>query len=279
MKKIIRIIPKLDIKNGNLIKGVNLEGLRVLGDPILFAQNYYNQGADEIVYVDNVATLYGTNNLTKFVKKTSKKIFIPLTVGGGIKTLDNIEQMLKNGADKISINSAAIDNLKIIKNASKVFGRSTIVSNIECVKIKNKYYISKSNGRDLIKIDPVIWAKKLEDNGIGEIFLTSVNKEGLKSGFDINIIEKISSKLNIPVIAHGGAGNFEHIKKLIKNTNIDGVAISSLLHYSTAPYFIKNFNNTGNTHFLETLKKETKKINVIKNLKNFLKKNKINVRV
>ena len=169
-KKIIRIIPKLDIKNGNLIKGINLEGLRVLGNPIHFAENYYNQGADEIMYLDNVATLYGTNNLTKFVKNTAKKIFIPLTVGGGIRSLKEIEQMLKNGADKISINSAAIDNLNLIKEASKVFGSSTIVSNVECVKINNKYLISKSNGRDLVNKDPYDWSRKLEDSGLGEIF-------------------------------------------------------------------------------------------------------------
>lgn len=278
MKKIIRIIPKLDIKNGNLIKGVNLEGLRVLGDPILFAQNYYNQGADEIVYVDNVATLYGTNNLTKFVKKTSKKIFIPLTVGGGIKTLDNIEQMLKNGADKISINSAAIDNLKIIKNASKVFGRSTIVSNIECVKIKNKYYISKSNGRDLIKIDPVIWAKKLEDNGIGEIFLTSVNNEGLKNGFDINITKKVSNNVKVPVIAHGGAGNFQHVLNVIKKTNVSGVSLSSLFHYDIFTNFPFNKKAIGNFHFLENSKKK-KPLNNLRKLKLFLKSKDINVRL
>ena len=255
MKKIIRIIPKLDIKNGNLIKGVNLEGLRVLGDPILFAQNYYNQGADEIVYVDNVATLYGTNNLTKFVKKRLKK-FYSIDCGWWYQNFSNIEQMLKNGADKISINSAAIDNLKIIKNASKVFGRSTIVSNIECVKIKNKYYISKSNGRDLIKIDPVTWAKKLEDNGIGEIFLTSVNSEGLKNGFDINITKKVSDNVKVPVITHGGAGNFQHVLNVIKNTNVSGVSLSSLFHYDVFTNFPFNKKVIGNYHFLENSKKK-----------------------
>ena len=233
MKRTIRIIPKLDIKNGNLIKGINLEGLRVLGDPISFAQNYYNQGADEIIYLDNVATLYGTNNLTKFVRSTAEKIFIPLTVGGGIKNLNDIEQMLKNGADKISINSAAIDKIQFIKKASKIFGRSTIVSNIECIKIKDKYYISKSNGRDLVNVDPVVWAKKLEDSGIGEIVLTSVNSEGLQKGFDISLTKKISNIVKVPIIAHGGAGNFQHIYDVIKKTKISGVSISSLLHYDT----------------------------------------------
>ena len=231
MKKVIRIIPKLDIKNGNLIKGINLEGLRVLGDPISFAKNYYNQGADEIIYLDNVATLYGTNNLTKFVRNTAKKIFIPLTVGGGIKNLNDIEQMLKNGADKISINSAAIDNIQLIRKASKVFGSSTIVSNIECIKIKDKFYISKSNGRYLVNIDTVVWSNKLEDYGIGEIILTSVNSEGLQKGFDIELTKKVSNKVKVPIVAHGGAGNFQHVLDVIKKTNVSGVSISSLFHY------------------------------------------------
>jgi imidazole glycerol-phosphate synthase subunit HisF len=278
-KKFIRIIPKLDIKNGLLIKGINLEGLRVLGDPYDFAKFYYECGADEICYVDNVATLYGTNDLNKFISRTAKDLFIPMTVGGGIRSIEDIKKILSFGADKVCLNSQIIKKPSLINKAKKIFGSSTICAIIETIKIDSNYFISCSNGRDLVKTNPVTWARHLEDLGVGEIFLTSVNKEGLKSGFDIDIIEKISSKLNIPVIAHGGAGNFEHIKKLIKNTNIDGVAISSLLHYSAAPYFIKKFKNIGNTHFLKTLKKETKKTNVIKNLKIFLKKNKINVRI
>ena len=277
MKKVIRIIPKLDIKNGNLIKGINLEGLRVLGDHISFAKNYYNQGADEIIYLDNVATLYGTNNLTKFVRNTAKKIFIPLTVGGGIKNLNDIEQMLKNGADKISINSAAIDNIQLIRKASKVFGSSTIVSNIECIKIKDKYYISKSNGRDLVNIDPVVWAKKLEDYGIGEIILTSVNSEGLQKGFDIELTKKVSNKVKVPIIAHGGAGNFQHVLDVIKKTNVSGVSISSLLHYDIFMNFSYKRKKIGNFYFLENSKKN-KSLNNLKRLKLFLKKENISVR-
>lgn len=276
-KKLIRIIPKLDIKNGNLIKGINLEGLRVLGNPIFFAENYYKQGADEILYLDNVATLYGTNNLTKFVKKTAKKIFIPLTVGGGIKNLYEIEQMLKNGADKVSINSAALDDLNFIKKASKAFGSSTIVSNIECIGINDKYYVSKSNGRDLVDKSPYDWARKLEDSGLGEILLTSVNSEGLQKGFDIKLTKKISLAVSIPVIASGGAGNFNHVLEVIKKTNVDGVSLSSLFHYDVFTNFPYKKQKIGNYHYLENSSKK-KSTQTLKNLKNFLKIKGINVR-
>lgn len=274
----IRIIPKLDIKNGLLIKGINLEGLRVLGNPYEFAESYYKSGADEICYIDNVATLYGTNNLQKFITLTSKNIFVPLSVGGGIKTIQGIETMLNSGADKISINSAAIDNVNFIYDAAKRFGSSTIVINIETIKVDNKYYISKSNGRDIVNIDPVFWAKKIEDYGAGEIFITCVNNEGLRSGFDINIIRKICNNVNVPVIAHGGAGNFDHVYKVINETGISGVSLSSLFHYSIFSKFNFKINKVGNIDFLENNKNSKIKDN-LKELKNYLLKKKIKVRI
>tara|TARA_B110000858_G_scaffold174810_1_gene207707 strand:+ start:707 stop:1549 length:843 start_codon:yes stop_codon:yes gene_type:complete len=276
-KSLIRIIPKLDIKNGLLIKGINLEGLRILGSPYDYAKSYYENGADEIFYLDNVATLYGTNNLKKFVKETAKNLFIPLTVGGGIKSLEDIEKMLTNGADRISINSAAIDNIDFIRKASKRFGSSTIISHIEYTKIKNKYFITKSNGRDLVNFNPLSWAKKLEDYGSGEIVLTSINQEGTKSGFDIPMIKKISKNIKIPIIAHGGAGSFEDIYNVIKKTNIKGVAIASLFHYNNVIKGKYNNIKIGNTLYLENVKVNTKKISIIKSLKIFLKKRGINV--
>lgn len=276
-KNNIRIIPKLDIKNGTLIKGIGLEGLRVLGDPYDFAKKYYEDGADEILYMDNVATLYGTNNLTKFVKKTAKDIFIPLTVGGGIKNLKNIEKLLINGADKVSINSEFVVNKKFIKEAIKNFGSSTIVATIELNKIKNKYFITTSNGRDLYEKNPVQWAKELEDTGVGEIILTSVNNEGLRNGFDIPITKKISEIVKVPVIAHGGCGNIDHIINLIKKTNVTGVALASILHYASIKKKQKNFNlKTGNTNFLQNAHKNYK--NIIKKIKNELRKNGIKIR-
>ena len=248
-EKPIRIIPILEIKNGLLIKGINLEGLRVLGHAKNFADLYYKQGADEICYIDNVATLYNTKNLSSFVSNTAKNVFIPLSVGGGIRSLDDIKEMLIAGADKICINSAVINDIKFLESAAKMVGSSNISVLIQAIKVKNKYFISKSNGRDLVKIDPISWAKKVEDFGAGEIILTSVNNEGIKNGFDINLTNKVSKKIRIPLIAHGGAGSFKHIYDVIKKTNISGVGLSSILHYKAMNYFPKLKLKIGNTHF------------------------------
>jgi len=277
-KRFIRIIPKLDIKNGLLIKGINLEGLRVLGDPYKFAECYYNYNADEIYYVDNVATLYGTNNLSKFVSKTAKNIFVPLAVGGGIKSLNDIEKFLKNGADKICINSAAINNIKLVRDASRVFGSSTITTVVEALKIENKYFLTKSNGRDLVKKNPVDWAKQLEDFGSGEIFLTSINNEGIQKGFDIDITKKVSRAVSIPVIAHGGAGSMKDVYEVIVKTNISGVSLASILHYDICKNFKFKKPKIGNINFLE--KGEKKKTrNLIQVLKKYLSKKGVNVRL
>ena len=276
--RVIRIIPRLDIKNGQLIKGINLEGLRILGDPYEFANYYYKSYADEIYYVDNVATLYGINNLSKFISRTAKNLYIPLTVGGGIKTIHDIEKALKAGADKVCINSAAIDDINFIKKASRIYGSSTISVGLECIKIKKKYFISKSSGRDLADIRPLDWAKKLEDNGAGEIVITAVNKEGLGEGFDIPLIKQISQNITIPTIAHGGAGNCQHIYNVIKNTTITGVALSSFLHYEATKLFKIKKKKIGNYFYIDNLKKNKKITNNLKNIKTFLQKKGIDVR-
>ena len=183
--------PFLDIKNGQLIKGINLEGLRILGSAKDFADLYYKDGADEICYLDNVASLYGTSNLSKFIKNTARKIFVPLSVAGGIRTLENSLAMFKAGADKIVINSAIVENISFLKQNVKKFGSANISVLIQAIKIGKKYVISKSNGRDIKDLDPVSWAKKVEDAGAGEIIITSVNNEGLRKGFDLNITKNI----------------------------------------------------------------------------------------
>tara|TARA_E500000178_G_C16987907_1_gene739262 strand:+ start:481 stop:1323 length:843 start_codon:yes stop_codon:yes gene_type:complete len=270
-KKPIRIIPFLDIKNGQLIKGINLEGLRILGSAKDFADLYYQDGADEICYLDNVASLYGTSNLSKFVKNTARKIFVPLSVAGGIRTLENSLTMFKAGADKIVINSAVVENISFLKKNVEKFGSANISVLIQTIKIGKRYVISKSNGRDIKNLDPVSWAKKVEDAGAGEIIITSVNNEGLRKGFDLNITKKISNAVSLPVIAHGGAGSFKHIYEVIKNTNISGVGIASMLHYDAIKYLPKVKSRIGNTDFLDKIKKIKRKKILLSEIKKFLK--------
>ncbi len=279
-KNFIRIIPKLDIKNGNLIKGINLEGLRILGDPYNFANYYSAHGADEITYQDNVAALYGTNNLDKHISKTAIKLRIPLTVGGGIRSIKDIERVLSAGADKVCLNSAIIKNNNFLKNAIKNFGSSTISIVIETVRINDKEFISYLNGRELINKKPIDWAKKIEDLGAGELILTSVNNEGLREGFDVKLIKQISKSVKIPVVAHGGAGNFNQVLNVIKKTNISGVMIASLFHYHYLNFVgSKILKKIGNIEYLKNFKKRKVKKNLIKELKEYLKRNKINVRL
>ena len=274
----IRIIPILDIKNGLLIKGINLEGLRVLGKAKDFSNYYYKNGADEICYIDNVATLYGTNNLSNFITDTAKDVFIPLSVGGGIRSIEDMKKMFSAGADKICINSSIIENPNLLDKAAKIFGSANITIMIQSINIDNKYFISKANGRDLANIDPIKWAKKVENYGAGEIILTSVNNEGLKNGFDIKLTKAVASSVNIPVIAHGGAGSFKDIYEVISKTKISGVGLASVLHYEALNYFPKFNPKVGNTTFLENIVKSKKKKNLIQQLKNYLRQKNIKVR-
>ncbi len=259
----IRIIPRLDIKGPNLVKGVHLEGLRVLGKPERFAQYYYETGADELLYVDVVASLYGRNSLHDIIKKTAQEIFIPLTVTGGIRTIEDITDVLRVGADKVSLNTAAIIDPKIIKDASRKFGSSTIVVSIEAIKQPDgKYLAYTNNGREYTGVEVLQWAKHVEELGAGEILLTSVDREGTGFGYDIDITKKISEAVSIPVIASGGAGRIEHISLVIKEGNADAVAIASMLHYNCIRHFKDNNDNDydeeGNIEFLQSAKKFSK---------------------
>ncbi len=174
-----RIIPRLDIKGSHLVKGIHLEGLRVLGNPEVFAKFYYEQGADELIYMDVVASLYGRNSLSEIITRTAKQIFIPLTVGGGIRTIDDINNVLRAGADKVCINTAAINNPDFIKQASRKFGSSTIVVAIEAIQqSEGNYLCYTDNGREHTGIDAVIWAERIQELGAGELIITSVDAEG-----------------------------------------------------------------------------------------------------
>jgi imidazole glycerol-phosphate synthase subunit HisF len=250
-----RIIARLDIKGPNLVKGIHLEGLRVLGKPEEFAKFYYENGADELMYVDAVASLYDRNSLHDIIERTAKETFIPLCVGGGIRTLDNIKKILRSGADKVSINTAAIKNPNFIKEAANRFGSSTIVVTIEAIKSENGRYLAYTdNGREFTGVDVIQWAQQVEELGAGEIVITSVDREGTGKGFDLELTRKIAEAASIPVIAHGGGGSVNHVKDVIIGGKADAVAIASIFHYET----IKKIDNVeiskeeGNIEFLKS---------------------------
>ena len=253
--KYIRIIPRLDIKGPNLVKGIHLEGLRVLGKPEDFTKLYYEQGADELIYQDTVASLYQRNSLTDIITKTAKNIFIPITVGGGLRSLENINKVLRAGADKVSINTAAIQNPDFINEASRTFGSSTILVAIETIKQPDNTYLAYTdNGREYTGVDAIQWAKEVENRGAGEILLTSIDQEGTGNGFDLELIKKVSDSVTIPVIAHGGAANESHISASIKKSGADAVAIASMLHYGALNRngsLVSDYNTEGNTEFLK----------------------------
>ena len=281
-KKPIRIITKLEIKNHNLVKGMNLEGLRALGRANLFSEYYYNSGADEIIYQDIVASLYGQNTLDEFISESAKKIFIPLTVGGGIRSNSDIKRVLRCGADKVSINSQAFKSLAFIKKAVKEFGSSTISINIEAkLNETNEYEAFYENGRTPSGFLVKNWIKIIQDIGVGEIVLTSVDHDGLGNGPDVQLLESIKKIITVPFIYAGGISNSDQIISLIKNYDfITGISLSSLLHY-TAINMInsKSENLGGNFDFLNNIKKHKKfKEYDISLIKKNLLKNKINCR-
>lgn len=253
----VRIIARLDIKGPNLVKGIQLEGLRVLGNPNDFAELYYKQGADELIYMDSVASLYNRNGLLDLISETVNNVFIPLTVGGGVRTIDDISNLLKVGADRVSINTAAIKNPDFISEASYKFGKSTIVGAIEAIQSNDgKYYAFIDNGRESTGVEVVTWAKELERRGVGEILITSVENEGTGNGFDIKLIKSITSVVNVPVIAHGGAGKINHIIEAAQDGKASALAIASLLHYNNLNH-AKELNDLkeGNSNFLKSSRK------------------------
>lgn len=228
----IRIIPRLDIKGGDVVKGIHLEGLRVLGKPEWFARAYYEQGADELLYLDVVASLYGRNSLLDIVARTSREIFIPLTVGGGLRTLDDITAALRAGADKVALNTAAIKRPELIREAAGRFGSSTMVISIEAIKQPDGHYEAYTeNGREPTGLDAVEWARRAAALGAGELLVTSIDREGTGEGFDVELIRAMASSVEVPVIACGGAGRVEHVRDVVTRGGADAVCLASLLHY------------------------------------------------
>jgi cyclase len=230
--KNIRLIARLDVKGPNLIKGIHLEGLRKIGDPNLFAKRYYDQGIDEIIYMDIVASLYGRNNLLNIVRRTTQDVFIPITVGGGVRSVDDAREVLCAGGDKVAANSAAIKRPALITEISRKFGSQCMVLSIEAKKVGvEKWEAYFNNGREKSGIDVVEWAQQGFDLGAGEILLTSVDMEGTGKGFDCDLVRMVSSSVPIPVIASGGMGNIADLEKVVKEGAADAVAVAGLLHY------------------------------------------------
>ncbi|PIP68062.1 MAG: imidazole glycerol phosphate synthase subunit HisF [Candidatus Omnitrophica bacterium CG22_combo_CG10-13_8_21_14_all_43_16] len=227
-----RIIPCLDVKDGRVVKGVKFLNLKDAGDPVEVAQFYDNEAADEIVFLDITASFEKRNIMLDVVKRTAETVFMPLTVGGGIRNLEDIRQLLKAGADKVSINTAAVKDIELVKKASEKFGSQCIVVAIDAKRSgKGKWEVYIHGGRTPTGIDAVRWGKKVEKIGAGEILLTSMDKDGTKDGYDIELTRKFSENLNIPIIASGGAGNLEHIYEAFTKGKADAALAASIFHY------------------------------------------------
>lgn len=228
-----RIIPCLDVKEGKVVKGINFVGLKDVGDPVELARSYYEQGADEIVFLDISATNEGRDTMVEVVKKVAETIFIPFTVGGGIRTLDDITKMLRAGADKISLNSAAVHNPEVIREGANMFGSQCIVVAIDAKARDDKsgWNVYINGGRIDTGMDLLEWTRKVTDLGAGEILLTSMDADGTKQGFDIEMLRAVSSMVKVPVIASGGCGNIEHIDEVFQKDVADAALAASIFHY------------------------------------------------
>lgn len=232
----IRIIPRLDIKGPNLVKGVHLEGLRVLGKPSAFARYYYEEGADELVFMDVVASLYGRNSLLEIVEQTANEIFIPLVVGGGLRSISDIRDVLRAGADKVTLNTAAVGRPEFITEASRQFGSSTIVVSIEAMKRGDRYEAFTDNGRERTGLDAIDWAVRAAELGAGELLVTSIEKEGTGRGYDLELTRAIAERVEVPVVACGGAGKPSDVLEVI-DAGASAACLASMLHYE----FIKHY--------------------------------------
>jgi cyclase len=255
MARTARVIARLDIKGPDLVKGIHLEGLRVLGRPELFARHYYEQGADEILYMDVVASLYNRNSLHDIISRTAREIFIPLTIGGGLRTIEDIRAVLRAGADKVALNTAAINNPEFVREAARTFGSSTIVVSIEAARQPDgRALCCTDSGREQTGVPALDWARRAAALGAGEIMLTSIDREGTGRGFDIELTRMIAEAVEVPVIACGGAGAAEHVCQVFADGKADAVAVASLLHYD----FIATgagrvaAGSEGNTEFLRS---------------------------
>lgn len=228
----IRIIPKLEIKNKYLIKGVKFEGLRKLGDPVLFAKKYYDDSADQINIIDIVASLYSRDNIYDIINKITNNIFIPVNVGGGIQDIEHIKKLLTCGADRIIINSAALRNINFLKEIKNIFGDQFLSVSIEAKKIKDKYYCMMDHGRENSNIEIKDWVKQLNEMAIGEIILNSIDHDGMKNGFEISLINEVYDIIKCPLVVSGGAQSLDDFSSVLSNFKLDGLCSSTALHFN-----------------------------------------------
>lgn len=251
----VRVIPRLDIKGPNLVKGIHLEGLRVLGKPEQFARYYYEHGADELFYMDAVASLYGRNSLLEIVERTSREIFIPLAVGGGLRTVDDIRQVLRAGADKVALNTAVIARPDLIREAAFRFGSSTIVVHIDAVRQPNGTYEAVTEyGRERTGVEAFAWAVRAVELGAGELVVTAIQQEGTGKGYDVDLTRRIAEAVPVPVIACGGAGKVQDVLEVVERGRADAVCMASLLHYNYIRHRRvddRDFAAEGNIEFLK----------------------------
>jgi len=226
-----RLIARLDVKAPNLVKGIHLEGLRVMGDPQAFARRYYEEGADEILYIDIVASLYGRNNILDVVRRTAEDVFVPLTVGGGLRSVDDVRDTLRSGADKIAINTAAVARPALIREVAEAFGSQCVVLSIQTKKVgPDRWEAYTDNGREKTGLDALEWARRGEELGAGELLVTSVDREGTRKGLELDFLRRVTAAVAIPVIAGGGVGGPAHVRDAIVEAGCDAVAVASVLH-------------------------------------------------
>ncbi len=254
-----RVIPRLDIKGPNLVKGVHLEGLRVLGRPEDFALAYGAGGADELLYMDVVASLYGRNSLTHVIERTAREIFIPLTVGGGLRTIDDIRTVLRAGADKVSINTAAVRNREFVREAARRFGSSTIVVSIEAMRRPDgRYECYTDNGRERTGLDAIEWAQRVTDLGAGELLVTSIDREGTGNGYDLELTRRIAGSVAVPIIAGGGASAPQHVAEVAIEGRCQAACVAAMFHYGLIQRQRSNDFEEGVTAFLDSGREHTR---------------------
>jgi len=229
----IRLIARLDIKGPNLIKGIHLEGLRVIGSPNEYALRYYQQGADELIYMDCVASLYGRNHLGDIIRSAAKDIFIPMTVGGGIRSVEDATNILRSGADKVAVNTAAVARPELISEISYRFGRQCMVLSVEAKEVTvGNWEVYTDNGRERTGLNVIDWVKRGVVMGAGEVLLTSIDREGTRKGFDIALVRAVSAEISVPVIACGGMGKPDDLIDVVNMGYADAVAMADILHYN-----------------------------------------------